>query len=237
MGKAVKFQSGVVKVQIEYLGERYSLGTYRAFYKGKVSVPGMKPWTFDDLSQAGRNDKDAAASAISFAGYYTTYNRGDDVPDWAPASEFADEVSDGAEYEEDTGEVIVRQVSKNPSPRYKGQSALKNNPRAKGPDVAPYIRLEGGVQIPLDGPIAERMGLKPREELALGGAVHFGEYVDVVKSHGAYMIRRHPSHPAGWTTDSCRTWPQAKKIVLRLAKEKPKSNPSPRYKRLRRLES
>jgi hypothetical protein len=35
-----------------------------------------------------------AMSAAAFGSYYTTHNRGDDTPDWAPPPEVADAIDD-----------------------------------------------------------------------------------------------------------------------------------------------
>jgi hypothetical protein len=39
-----------------------------------------------------------AESAISFASYYSTDNRGDDTPEWAPPGDLAGDIGDSADY-------------------------------------------------------------------------------------------------------------------------------------------
>ena len=91
-------------------------------YRGTVRA-GNHAWRFDDLHapRAGFShaydspeayDK-MAGSAVSFASYYTTHNRGDDVPDWAPPPEVADAIEEAvAGAQDDRGEYEVRRSPK-----------------------------------------------------------------------------------------------------------------------------
>lgn len=77
-------------------------------YKGLVHVPKVGNWPFDELVVRSRFESnspeaydEAAETALSFASYYTTYNRGSDVPAWAPKPELADAISGAMEYAPD----------------------------------------------------------------------------------------------------------------------------------------
>jgi hypothetical protein len=100
----------------------------RAKYEGTVRV-GKYTWKFDDLASgvggvsSGRgygypDDSpeayDAmAGSAVSFASYYTTHNRGDDAPEWAPPPEVADAIDEAVGWaQRDNGEYEVRRSPK-----------------------------------------------------------------------------------------------------------------------------
>ena len=65
-----------------------------------VGCPGTRPEDFDEMAQA----------AVDFASYYSSDNRGDDTPDWAPPAELADAIQE-ASYSgmaEDSGYVVLR---------------------------------------------------------------------------------------------------------------------------------
>ncbi len=73
-------------------------------YRGTVSA-GEHVWRFADLcapcgfgSGVAYDSPEAydamAESAVSFGSYYTTHNRGGDVPDWAPPVEVADAIDE-----------------------------------------------------------------------------------------------------------------------------------------------
>lgn len=77
-------------------------------YAGTVSAPGRRVWRFSDLHAPkigfGRSiaydspeayDK-MAQEAVGFGSYYTTSNRGEDTPDWAPSAAVADAIADNA---------------------------------------------------------------------------------------------------------------------------------------------
>lgn len=83
-------------------------GEGRWQYAGTVETPSGKLWKFEELCSgmggyAGMRNRSpesvdaidrAAVEACSFASYYTTDNRGDDTPEWAPAAEVADEIEE-----------------------------------------------------------------------------------------------------------------------------------------------
>jgi hypothetical protein len=66
-------------------------------------------WPFDGLKGPAigvHDERELARAACSFGGYYGTFNRGDDLPDWAPRSpEIADAISDATCCAEEDGEV------------------------------------------------------------------------------------------------------------------------------------
>lgn len=78
-------------------------------YRGQISANGHV-WRFADLhapavgfgpgiaydSPAAYDEM--ARSAVSFGSYYTSWNRGDDTPDWAPSPETADAIAEATEY-------------------------------------------------------------------------------------------------------------------------------------------
>jgi hypothetical protein len=70
-------------------------------YVGSVKASDHARWKFRDLkapvawniaSDSSVAYDKMAQAAVSFASYYTTHNRGDDVPDWVPAPEIADAI-------------------------------------------------------------------------------------------------------------------------------------------------
>lgn len=89
-------------------------------YHGSIVVDGQR-WAFDGLKAppAGLGDgvsydsseayDKMADAALSFGSYYTTWNRGDDTPDWAPAAEVADAIDrEACCYMVDCGEYEMR---------------------------------------------------------------------------------------------------------------------------------
>src|ERR1700678_2363160 len=91
-------------------------------YRGTVRA-GNHAWRFDDLHAPAMGFSHAydspeaydkmAGSAASFASYYTTHNRGDDVPDWAPPPEVADAIEEAVGWaQDDRGEYEVRRSPK-----------------------------------------------------------------------------------------------------------------------------
>jgi hypothetical protein len=105
-----------------YIGDAVVNITYRdrGDYAGTVSAGG-RTWRFEDLHapRAGlgrgvaydspKAYDEMAESAVSFGGYYTTDNRGDDTPDWAPSAEVADAISDATAWaQDDRGKYEVR---------------------------------------------------------------------------------------------------------------------------------
>lgn len=90
-------------------------------YRGTVSVDGGYVWRFGELRPAPVGfgpgvayDSSAAydsmaASAVGFGSYYTTHNRGDDCPDWAPTAEVADAIDGATSWDQnDSGQYAVR---------------------------------------------------------------------------------------------------------------------------------
>lgn len=80
----------------------------RGDYAGTITTPEGHRWRFEDLHAPkvgfGANvaydspkayDKMAEA-AVSFGSYYTTMNRGDETPSWAPPAEVADAIEEAA---------------------------------------------------------------------------------------------------------------------------------------------
>ena len=96
-------------------------------YRGTVSAGG-RTWHFRDLhaprmgGAANRHGYDSpeaydeqAASAVVFGAYYTTHNRGDDCPDWAPTPEVADAIEEAVQCNQnDSGSYAVRRSPKGP---------------------------------------------------------------------------------------------------------------------------
>lgn len=89
-------------------------------YHGSIVVDGHR-WAFDGLKAppaglgdgVGYDSSEAydrmADAALSFGSYYTTHNRGDDTPDWAPTAEIADAIdAEACCYMADCGEYQVR---------------------------------------------------------------------------------------------------------------------------------
>jgi hypothetical protein len=112
--RATRRYIGDAVVEIEYVGQS---GDNRSTYKGVVSV-GAHQWPFDELGSGVGYLGDTpeafdkmAASAISFAAYYTTHNRGDDTPDWAPPPEVADAIEEATSWAvDDQGSYEVRRT-------------------------------------------------------------------------------------------------------------------------------
>lgn len=87
-------------------------------YRGSVTAEGYT-WKFTDLHEPrygfGHSvdspeayDK-MAASAVAFGSYYTTHNRGDDLPEWAPSPSVADAIDNAVSYAtNDKGQYEVR---------------------------------------------------------------------------------------------------------------------------------
>jgi|HubBroStandDraft_4_1064222.scaffolds.fasta_scaffold45355_2 hypothetical protein len=109
---------GDAVVTIEYAGEKDG----RSQYKGTIKA-GDHTWRFADLGspmggfRTGSDSPEAydemAGAAASFASYYTTHNRGDDVPDWAPSPEIADAIDEAVSWaQDDKGNYQVRRSPK-----------------------------------------------------------------------------------------------------------------------------
>ena len=105
------FRSGALRIAVEIYGTNHER---REIARGHVIVPSGFKWEFDDLGSGvggyGFNGKHAdddlahamaADSILAFGSYYTTHNRGDDTPEWAPPPEIADEIDSEGELRSD----------------------------------------------------------------------------------------------------------------------------------------
>jgi len=65
-----------------------------------VGCPGTRPEDFDEMAEA----------AVDFASYYSSDNRGEDTPDWAPPAELADAIQEASNggMAEDFGYIVRR---------------------------------------------------------------------------------------------------------------------------------
>jgi hypothetical protein len=66
-------------------------------YHGRIKLPDGHTWKFNKLACFG-GFSHAAETAITFGAYYSTHNRGDDVPEWAPPPEIADIIENECDY-------------------------------------------------------------------------------------------------------------------------------------------
>jgi hypothetical protein len=55
---------------------------------------------------------------------------------------------------------------------------------------------------------------------AAGDIERYGTHVTVSKEHGAFIVRRHPAHPAGYAVESYRTSTQARIAAKMLARQR-----------------
>jgi hypothetical protein len=95
-----------------YIGDAVVTVSYHddGDYRGTVKAGGQT-WRFRDLQapkmgfRFASDSPDAydamAASAVSFGAYYTSHNRGDDVPDWAPDPNTADAIDSAVSWAQD----------------------------------------------------------------------------------------------------------------------------------------
>ena len=95
----------------------------RANYLGYVKLPDGRKWRFANLASGvgipGNRPEDfdsMARSAVSFAANWTSHNRGDETPEWAPAADLADAMSDAAEIGEDDYTVTRKPAAKSLTP-------------------------------------------------------------------------------------------------------------------------
>jgi len=110
----IKRYIGELEIRLQYCGRT---SDNRAKYLGNIVLPDGRKWNFADLQSGvgcpGTRPEDfdeMAESAVSFATYYTSHNRGDDTPDWAPPAELADAIEE-ASYSgmaEDSGYIVLR---------------------------------------------------------------------------------------------------------------------------------
>jgi len=118
---------GDARVSVRYDGYR----SPHMQYSGRVSVPAAsgrsRTWSFDGIgisehTHTGAADSaeafdKAAAAAVGFGSYFTSDNRGDDVPAWAPSEDVADAISEATGWatdEEGRGLFAVRRSKDGP---------------------------------------------------------------------------------------------------------------------------
>jgi len=92
------YYSGSLKIELEQTGVSRD---GRDVFKGTIILADGRRHDFGDLgSGCGgcRTEISMAESAISFAGYYSSDNRGDDTPEWAPPGDLASAIGDAADY-------------------------------------------------------------------------------------------------------------------------------------------
>ena len=107
-----------------YIGDAVVTITYHdsGNYRGTIQV-GKHTWKFDDLHAPAMGFRFAydspeaydtmAESAVSFATYYSSDNRGEDTPDWAPSPAVADAISEATNWaQNDQGKYEVRRSAK-----------------------------------------------------------------------------------------------------------------------------
>jgi hypothetical protein len=120
----------------------------REDYRGSVRAGGYT-WKFDELhapamgfsfaSDSPEAYDKMAASAVSFGSYYTTHNRGDDVPDWAPPAKVADAIDEATVWAmTDSGRYQVRRSRDGDV--YASEAGMRRNPLPGG-DTAVLIGL------------------------------------------------------------------------------------------------
>jgi hypothetical protein len=72
----------------------YGVWKFEELRSGVGGVSSGKGYGYADTSPEAYDRM--AEMAVSFASYYTTDNRGDDAPDWAPPAEDADRIAEAA---------------------------------------------------------------------------------------------------------------------------------------------
>jgi hypothetical protein len=140
---------GDASVSIRYVGQSRD---GRSTYEGVVRV-GSHEWPFDDLSSGvgylGATPDaydEMAASAVSFASYYTTHNRGDDTPDWAPEPEVADAIDEATSWAmDDGGSYEVRRTPDGPGRRAGEPREIRYPKPARPPEQYVMPRAPHGV--------------------------------------------------------------------------------------------
>ena len=100
-------QIGGARVLLAELPENVQLDKYgKGIYSGEIRV-GKSAWRFRDLH--AWSTEQAVRSAVSFAVYYTSDNRGDDLPSWAPKAAMADKIQAAtAHAQDDQGSYRIR---------------------------------------------------------------------------------------------------------------------------------
>jgi hypothetical protein len=102
-------------------------------YSGTITAGGQT-WKFDSLYppaigfgrgvgyDSSRAYDEMARSAVSFGSYYTSHNRGDDTPDWAPPEKVADAIDEATGWaQDDQGTYEVRRSAKGQAREEMGQ--------------------------------------------------------------------------------------------------------------------
>jgi len=73
-----------------------------------VDAADRRTWSFDGLRGPAcglHSEKDLALSATGFGGYFTSGNRGPDLPDWAPDPDVADAICQAAIWADESDQV------------------------------------------------------------------------------------------------------------------------------------
>lgn len=82
-------------------------------------------------------------------------------------------------------------------------------------------RVGKKVQVMLTGKAAQRKNPRStRAELGMGGVERHGPHVSVTHQYGAYVVKRHPGHPAGHKIASAGTLTQARALAARMSRAK-----------------
>lgn len=95
------YYSGSLKIELEQTGVSRD---GRDVFKGRIVLPDGREWSFDDLGSGCGGcgtEISMAESALGFASYYSSDNRGDDTPEWAPPGELASKIGELADYTPD----------------------------------------------------------------------------------------------------------------------------------------
>jgi hypothetical protein len=146
---------------IRYIGSAIIDIRYRdrGDYAGRI-VAGKCSWRFQDLHapQAGLGagvaydsskayDK-MAGSAVSFGSYFTSDNRGEDTPDWAPEPDVADAINDATAWAmDDKGNYDVRRTP----PDVEENAAKAPKPRIGPYGMVPSVSGETWLENEVDG--------------------------------------------------------------------------------------
>lgn len=69
----------------------------REKFHGRIVLPDGRTWSFSDLACHG-GVSHAAENAVTFGSYYSSGNRGNDVPEYAPPREIADAIDAECDY-------------------------------------------------------------------------------------------------------------------------------------------
>lgn len=180
-------------------------------YRGTVTAGGHT-WSFDRLMApaAGMGvaydspeayDK-MAASAVGFGSYYTTGNRGDDTPDWAPSAAVADAISEATAWaQDDKGQYDVRRTPGGRARKADETKAGEATPATRDYEwtVYPSARVEGKGEIihgtsltsGLDRAVAAAKKMGPGA--AVYGSTH-GGFVGYVTPSGRWQPVHYHGH-------------------------------------------